>query len=178
MNRLLPYFLFVVVLCALAGACRQIETVKSENYVFPSEAAELRVTFLQTPDISEQQVFGRKAVIAQINTGDTFLRAESMEFTSEEAENLTGRTDADLRAVAHQFIEESKLNNTTVDVGTNELGKFSKLTGSKMVDGAMATYETHFYWRKSSMLILTAATDSKNYPNARSKYFFMSVKSK
>jgi len=161
------------------SASLNAQTAKSTgSFIFPEQTVEFSVIFPHAPRVQtiyiEGGLSGKQAVLT---TGDSFLRAEVMELSDEQAANAAKNTESQRVEIALAYARANGISNASVSAGVNDLGRFARLRGNKTIEGISVTYETMFIWGKKQAFNIAVGGMSSSYPQRSITTFLNSVKS-
>ena len=145
--------------------------------VFPESTREFSVVFPRAPRIQTVYADGFTGKQAELSLNDCFLRAEVMELSDEQASDAAKNTETQRAEIAHAYARANGLSNAAVTSGVNELGRFAKLRGNKVIQGVNITFESIFIWGYKQAFTLTVGGSSSRYPQQSITTFLNSVRS-
>jgi hypothetical protein len=157
--------LIFMVLClpGLRGEALPQQRVAQQREEWHMQGCDFRVTFPFTPTLTNMQAAGLAYQRAELVTDSSLLRAECVPRSLGKEQILAG-----LKAQA----EDDGLKNWSVQ---EILPNIHSLRGYKTIQGRSATYVIQIHSGDSSVLTLTVAAASEDYPTSATEAFLNSV---
>lgn len=150
----------------------------NQGFIFPEDSLEFTVNFPQKPTFEEVRTQDKGVFkVALLRLNDCFLRVEYGLLSQLESKSF--REELDDNALSQDAFNTANLwgfNNTTVVVGKNQFGRFTKMRGYKMIQGMNFIYDTHSYFGQKYFFLITVGAPVEDFPTVNITKFLDSLK--
>ena len=140
-------------------------------FKYSEKGCDFAVSFPRTPTVSNVSAGSLEVHEAELKIGLSLLRAVCLA-----ASNRFADDNQLLKVTTQDYFVKNGMVNASVTVVSTDYGKRADGRGFKKINGVWTTYVTVWCVTRTSVLTLTAATFSDQYPTTEISAFINSIK--